>query len=256
MAFAKKRFGQNFLIDQNVINRIIATLGNIEQDHIVEIGPGRAALTEYLLHAKHLDIIEIDNDLIVNLDKLIKSYSNVKLHHNDALQFDFNSLITDNQPLRIVGNLPYNISTPLLFHLLEYRNTISDMTFMLQKEVVNRICAQPGNKAYGKLSIMLQYFCQVENLFTVPATAFKPAPKIESAIIRLTPHKTISDVAKDFQHFQVIVTQAFSQRRKTLRNCLKTVISENKLKKLNIDPQQRPEQLTIADYILISNNSE
>jgi 16S rRNA (adenine1518-N6/adenine1519-N6)-dimethyltransferase len=250
MASAKKRFGQNFLCDQSIIYRISQAIGCQETDHIVEIGPGKAALTQQLVNAHRLDIIEIDNDLITDLNKLTAQYNNIILHHTDALKFDYAAL---GVTFRLVGNLPYNISTPLLFHLLEFKTHITDMHFMLQKEVVNRICAIPNTKSYGRLSIMLQYHCQCANLFAVPATAFKPQPKVESAIVKLIPHTTLPYVAQNYAYFQNIVSQAFSQRRKTIKNTLKGYVSFEQLIELNLDPSMRPEQLSIADYVALAN---
>ncbi len=254
MSFAKKRFGQNFLHDKHIIAKIIHAIQANKKDHVVEIGPGKAALTNSLLTAKRLDIIEIDNDLIPGLQILANLHNNLTLHHTDALTFDYASLTTSNQSLRIIGNLPYNISTPLIFHLLRYKHIITDMHFMLQKEVVDRICAQPGSKTYGRLSVMTQYYCEAASLFVVPATAFTPIPNVESAIIRLKPHSAEKLTAKNHDNLQTIVTQAFSQRRKTLRNTLKGFVTEQQLCDINIDPQQRPEQLSVQDYIKIANH--
>ncbi len=256
MAFAKKRFGQNFLHDHNIIQKIAQVIGCSSNDHIVEIGPGKAALTKTLLKAKRLDIIEIDNDLIFDLESLANQHPNIQLHHADALRFDYGQLISNESSLRIVGNLPYNISTPLIFHLLNYRKDIQDMHFMLQKEVVERICAEPGSKTYGRLSVMTQYYCKVGNLFTVPPTAFVPQPKIDSAIIRFTPYKHIEHPANNIEQLQTVVTHAFSKRRKTLSNSLKGLISTEQLLALEIDPQQRPEQLSVQDYVSIANYIE
>lgn len=250
MSFAKKRFGQNFLHDQRIIENICQAIHCKATDHLVEIGPGKAALTEKLLTAKQLDIIEIDNDLIPHLSALANQYPNLVLHHQDALKVDYASF---GNNLRIVGNLPYNISTPLLFHLLHYKQCITDMHFMLQKEVVERICAEPNSKCYGRLSIMMQYHCQCTLLFTVPPTAFTPQPKVESAIIRLLPYDKPPFQVHDYSYFEKLVTQAFSQRRKTIKNTLKGLVSFEQLIELNLDPSMRPEQLSVADYVAIAN---
>lgn len=254
MSFAKKRFGQNFLHDESVIERIAQVINATSSDHLVEIGPGKAALTSAVLQAYQVDVIEIDRDLIAGLKKLTKQYPNLKIHNCDALTFDYHQLKTDNHLLRIIGNLPYNISTPLIFHLLEFKAIIQDMHFMLQKEVVDRICAEPGSKDYGRLSIMTQYHCQTIKLFDVPPTAFIPQPKVDSAIVRLIPYTTLPFVANNPETLQLIVTQAFSQRRKTLRNSVRGFISAEQLEELNIDPQLRPEQLSVAEYVKIANN--
>lgn len=253
MTFAKKRFGQNFLHDQSVIRKISNAIHGADTDHLVEIGPGRAALTQMLLNVARLDVIEIDRDLIPELENLAQQHPNLHIHSADALKFNYSSL-ADNTLLRIVGNLPYNISTPLIFHLLTFKEHINDMHFMLQKEVVERICAEPGSKTYGRLSIMTQYHCVVENLFDVPPTAFTPQPKVDSAIVRLQPRKEMTIVATHPELLQQIVMHAFSQRRKTLRNSLRAFISTEQLEQLNIDPQHRPEQLSVQDYVTIANH--
>ncbi|KAA0874030.1 16S rRNA (adenine(1518)-N(6)/adenine(1519)-N(6))-dimethyltransferase RsmA [Nitrincola tapanii] len=253
---ARKRFGQNFLQDGNVIRRILRSISPKPEQHLVEIGPGLGALTEELLAATgHLDAIELDRDLVPILrTKFFRYGDQFRVHEADAMQFDFRSLCQDQQRLRIVGNLPYNISTPLIFHLLSFNELIEDMHFMLQKEVVLRLAAGPGENNYGRLSIMAQYFCQVDNLFLVPPEAFHPAPKVDSAIVRLIPHKTLPVVAKDLEKFQDVVRIAFNQRRKTLRNNLKELISAEALESLGIDPGLRPERLGVAEFVRISDH--
>ena len=247
---ARKRFGQNFLTDTMVIDRIIAAINPQPGQSLVEIGPGLGAITDRLLrYVEHLHVIEIDRDLVATLAE--KHGDKLTIHATDVLKFEFANL--PNKPWRIVGNLPYNISTPLLFHLLTYADSITDMYFMLQKEVVTRICAQPNTSNYGRLSIMLQYYCQVDDLFTVPNTAFKPQPKVESAIIRLQPYARKPAVAKDEQKFAVLVKTAFMHRRKTIANNLSTMISAEDLQQLNIDPKCRPQTLSVADFVKISN---
>jgi 16S rRNA (adenine1518-N6/adenine1519-N6)-dimethyltransferase len=251
----RKRFGQNFLHDQNIIYNILGSLGIQAFDHWVEIGPGQGALTEPLLKTGvKLDVIELDRDLVSLLQQRYANQTKLTIHSADALTFNFNNLVKDEKRLRVVGNLPYNISTPLLFHLLESCSDIEDMTFMLQKEVVERICAQPGSKTYGRLSIMMRYYCETEFLFEVPPESFTPAPKVDSAIIRLTPHKTPPVIVQDLPLLNKIITQAFSQRRKTLRNALKTILPEQAIIALNIDPIRRPETLSLEEFVQISNS--
>jgi 16S rRNA (adenine1518-N6/adenine1519-N6)-dimethyltransferase len=257
---ARKRFGQNFLHDQGIIRHIVACIRPKAEQKIVEIGPGLGAITEHLLaSAGHLDVVELDRDLLPHLRISFASYgSNLRIHEADALKFDFASLSEDNlnsekQLLRIVGNLPYNISTPLIFHLLSYTNLISDMHFMLQKEVVLRLAAGAGTNNYGRLSIMAQYFCRVDNLFEVPPEAFDPRPKVDSAIVRMAPYKELPHTAHDFKHFEQLVKSGFAQRRKTLRNNLKGIADDEQLQSLGIDPSIRPERLTVGEFVAISN---
>lgn len=250
----RKRFGQNFLHDQAIIYNILGGLQAEAHEHWLEIGPGQGALTQPLLEkGLKLDVVELDRDLVAWLQKQYANHPRLTIHSADALRFDFNSLVKVGEKLRVIGNLPYNISTPLLFHLLENTAIIEDMTFMLQKEVVERICAAPGSKTYGRLSIMMQYYCATEYLFDVPPESFDPPPKVTSAIIRLTPHQQPPVVVNDLPQLSIIITQAFMQRRKTLRNALKKVIDEQSLLKLGIDPVRRPETLTLMDFATISN---
>lgn len=250
----RKRFGQHFLEDQTVIARLIAAIAPKPDEHLVEIGPGQGVLTQELVTlVKNLDAVEIDRDLIQILKKLALLYPNLKLHQADALTFDFTSLATAEYKIRVVGNLPYNISTPLLFHLMDQMSVIQDMHFMLQKEVVERMAAKPGTHSYGRLSVMVQYKCQVEELFVVPASAFNPPPKVESAVTRLIPYAQLPFVAMDFARFGLVVRQAFSQRRKMLHNCLKDLVPMTALEQLGIDANVRPEQLSVADFVKISN---
>ncbi len=251
---ARKRFGQNFLNDQNIIDRIVRSIHPQASDRLVEIGPGQGAITRQLIEAcPQLQVIELDRDLIPILLAQFAKYDDFAIHQEDALRFDFASLIKNKQPLRIVGNLPYNISTPLIFHLLSYQDRISDMHFMLQKEVVNRLVASPGEKNYGRLSVMVQYFCQVENLFEVPPESFDPKPKVDSAIVRLQPYKTLPYVADNFDFFSHLVNTAFQQRRKTLRNTLKQIADSDTIASVNIDTGLRPENLSVKDYVELSN---
>ncbi|NVJ64978.1 MAG: 16S rRNA (adenine(1518)-N(6)/adenine(1519)-N(6))-dimethyltransferase RsmA [Gammaproteobacteria bacterium] len=251
---ARKRFGQNFLSDQHYINRIVAAIAPQSQDTMVEIGPGLGAITELLIdQVGKLDLVELDKDLIPRLEQKFQQ-EHLTIHHSDALKFDFSSLVAnEGDDLRIVGNLPYNISTPLIFHLLSFRQHIKDMYFMLQKEVVERICAAPNSKTYGRLSIMSQYYCQAEMLFTVPPGAFQPAPKVDSAIIRLTPRAENQLSALNPDKLSEIVTAGFNQRRKTIRNNLKKHISDSELESLAINPGARPETLAIDQFVTIAN---
>lgn len=249
---ARKRFGQNFLHDQNIIAKIIAAIQPKTADNIVEIGPGKGALTLPLLEQTgKLNVIELDRDLIPILEMACLDAGRLIIHQTDALRFDFAALASQPHSLRIVGNLPYNISTPLLFHLLEYASLIKDMHFMLQKEVVDRITARPNTNDYGRLSIMIQYFCKTEALFLVRPGSFNPPPKVDSAIIRLIPYSTLPHPVQDLPLLQKIVAQAFSQRRKTLRNCLKGIVTEAELAALNLNSQLRPENLSLVDYVSI-----
>lgn len=252
----KKQFGQNFLNNGRIIDQIVASIRPKADDHMVEIGPGEAALTEPLINVvKRMDIIEIDNDLIAPLKIRFASKPAFNLHHTDALTFDYGQLLEflPQQPLRVVGNLPYNISSPLMFHLLNYSEHITDMHFMLQKEVVDRICAEPGNKTYGRLSVMMQYACQCENLFTVGPENFTPPPKVDSAIVRLLPYQQKPFVADNEQAFAELVKQAFSQKRKTLRNNLKGWLDSEQIISCNVDPGARAEALSVEQFVKLAN---
>lgn len=247
---AKKKFGQNFLINQNIIADIIAAIEPQAADNMVEIGPGLGALTTPLLkHLNHLHVVEIDRDII---ERLQHNYSASKLtiHAGDALKFDLASLGT---PLRIVGNLPYNISSPLLFHFAQYRERISDMHFMLQNEVVDRMVAEHDTPEYGRLSVMLQYRFDMEKLLDVPPDSFRPAPKVDSAIVRLIPRSEENILVKNEAHFAAVVATAFGQRRKTLRNTLRSYLNEGDFEALDIDPQRRAETLSVAEFIKLSS---
>ena len=254
---ARKRFGQNFLQDSSVIDNILAHAHPEPGEHWIEIGPGLGALTQPLLSSGiKLDVIELDRDLIARLQKQFAGNSNITIHSADALKFDFNAIAKSDQKLRVIGNLPYNISTPLMFHLLETTGFVEDMHFMLQKEVVDRICAAPGSKKYGRLSVMMQYFCETEWLFDVPPESFDPAPKVMSAIVRLAPHQKPPVEITDLKHFSQLVTQAFSQRRKTIRNSLKNFISEQAIEDLGIDANLRAESISLTEFALISQHSQ
>tara|TARA_R110001583_G_scaffold5795_3_gene30729 strand:- start:726 stop:1568 length:843 start_codon:yes stop_codon:yes gene_type:complete len=251
---ARKRFGQNFLHDPYVISNIINAIYPKDDDCLVEIGPGMGAITEPLLEATgKLNVVELDRDLIPILRTKFFNYPGLQIHEGDALKFDFIQLAEPGKRLRIIGNLPYNISTPLIFHLLSHHALVQDMHFMLQKEVVERLAAVPGNSDYGRLSIMTQYYCKVELLFIVGPGSFNPPPKVESAIVRMTPYETLPIVAKDTKMLQTVVREAFSMRRKTIRNTLKKLISAEQLEALGIDTQLRPEVLTLEDYVRIAD---
>lgn len=257
---ARKRFGQNFLHDDNVIQGIVAAIYPQKGQFLVEIGPGLGALTEPVgEQVDRLTVVELDRDLAERLRHHPFLHQKLNVIETDAMQFDFGKLYDDEkltelgQKLRVFGNLPYNISTPLIFHLLKFHDKIQDMHFMLQKEVVKRLCAAPNSKAYGRLTIMTQYFCQVIPVLEVPPTAFKPAPKVDSAVVRLIPHKTLPYPVKDLYWLNRVTSQAFNQRRKTLRNALSTLFSAENLTALEIDLNARAENLTIADYVRLAN---
>ena len=250
---ARKRFGQNFLQDPGVINDIVRAINPVPDDHVVEIGPGQGALTELLSASGcQLDVIELDRDLVPGLLAAFSVNPRFKLHSADALKFDFETHAGGAQPLRIVGNLPYNISTPLIFKLLENTAIIRDMHFMLQLEVVDRLAASPGGKDWGRLGIMAQYHCAVDKLFEVPPEAFNPRPKVRSAIVRLAPWQESPWASCDTQKLREVVQTAFGQRRKTLRNNLKGLIDTTRLEALDIDPGARAETLELSQFIEIT----
>ncbi len=251
---ARKRFGQNFLIDHGIIRDIVRSVHPHKDDVIVEIGPGKGAITQLLADAcDNLNVIELDRDLVPWLKVKFEKHPNFQLYQADALQFDFAQLMRNDKPLRIVGNLPYNISTPLIFHLLSYASKVQDMHFMLQKEVVKRMAAQPGESAYGRLGIMVQYYCAVEDLFDVPPTSFDPAPKVDSAIVRLIPYKELPFVANNIKTLETLVNVAFQQRRKTLRNSLKQLLTTEQMESLPVDLSLRPEEISLPEYVAMSN---
>ncbi len=244
---ARKRFGQNFLTDEKIIERIVATIAPKSDDSLLEIGPGQGAMTLPLLECVNkLNVIEIDRDLISILESFKKD--NLIINQGDALKFDLNTLPT---PIRVVGNLPYNISSPILFHLLENRAKVKDMTFMLQKEVVERISAPSGSKIYGRLSVMMQAFFEVEMIFVVPPESFEPAPKVDSAIVYLKP--LMNSKVKNVKVFEKIVKAAFSQRRKTLRNCLKSLLTQEQT---DVDLSLRAETLDVDEFVTLTNDYE
>ena len=246
----RKRFGQNFLVDQHIIAQIVAEIYPQKSDRIIEIGPGLGALTRPLLQAlDHLHVIEIDRDIVSQLNQVF-AQEELTIHAADALKFDFSAL---GSKLRIVGNLPYNISTPLLFHLSQFAEHILDMHFMLQKEVVDRMVGSPATADYGRLSVMLQYRFDMEYVFSVPAESFRPVPKVESAIVRMTPRDSSARIVKDEALFSQIVTAAFSQRRKTLRNTLQQHLTAADFSALGIDSGLRAENLSVEEFAAIAN---
>lgn len=247
----RKRFGQHFLKDQQYLRNFAAAIAPQPNDHLVEIGPGRGALTDFLIGTtQQLDIIEIDRDLV---PQLVKKYGDrATIHEADVLSVDFHRL-ANKEKLRVVGNLPYNISTPLLFHLFEQLDVIQDMHFLLQKEVVDRLSAKTGTHDYGRLSVMTQFYCQTYALNRVPPEAFDPPPKVESAFVRLVPHTSPLSV-NSFEQFKSVVREAFNHRRKTLSNSLKGIITADAIQQLDIDPKKRPQELSVEEYIRISNS--
>lgn len=250
---ARKRFGQNFLTDDRVIQRIVEVINPRDDQLMLEIGPGQAALTAPLADSGvELHLVELDRDLVALLAGRFEHHANVFLHEADALKVDFSSL-TGNRPFRLVGNLPYNISTPLLFHVLQWSDLIVDMHFMLQQEVVNRMAAEPGTKAWGRLSIMCQYRCQVTPLFVVRSESFSPPPRVQSAIVRLVPHRQPPVQIDSLPAFDRLVSQAFSMRRKTLRNCMRDLIGTEQIEAAGIDPTVRPETLSLQQFAKLSN---
>ncbi len=257
---ARKRFGQNFLHDTHVIQNIVAVICPQKDQFLLEIGPGLGALTEPVAEQiDRLTVLELDRDLAERLRHHPFLHQKLNVIETDAMQFDFaqlyasEKLAEEQQKIRVFGNLPYNISTPLMFHLFKFCDIIQDMHFMLQKEVVKRLCAAPNSKAYGRLTIMTQYFCQVMPVLEVPPSAFKPAPKVDSAVVRLIPHQQLPHAVKDLYWLNRVTAQAFNQRRKTLRNALSTLISPENLTALSIDLNARAENLSIADYARLAD---
>ncbi len=250
----RKRFGQHFLHDSGVVSRIIDAFAPQAGELVIEIGPGAGVLTRKLAgRVAKLNAVEIDRDLAAALKAGFADNDSVEINEADALKFDYCALVSKAQSLRIIGNLPYNISTPLIFHLFDQSHCVRDMLFMLQKEVVDRICAKPGNKDYGRLSVMAQWQCEVERLFTVSASAFTPPPKVESAMVRLTPYRRKPHPLKDYNRFARLVKAAFTQRRKTLRNSIKAFMTADQMQKISIDPVRRAETLSVAEFVALAN---
>ena len=249
---AKKRFGQNFLQDEAIIERIVKSIRPAETDKLLEIGPGLGALTKKLLAASGaISVIELDRDVTPKLKFNCDGLGELTIYEQDALKTDY-AAIADGSKMRVVGNLPYNISTPIMFKLYDFLENIHDMHFMLQKEVVERMVAKPGSKSFGRLSVMTQYACDAQMLFIVPPSAFIPAPKVDSAIVRLVP-KVEPLTVKDFDLFNAVVSEAFNQRRKTVRNVWKKRMQADDFKALSIDPQLRPENLSLKEFINVAN---
>ena len=251
---ARKRFGQNFLHDQGVIAKIVRSVNPRPGDNIVEIGPGLAALTSPLIgECDALTVVELDRDLAAGLPRRVPHPERLTIVESDALKYDFTELFQEGRPLRVVGNLPYNISTPLLFHLLEFGDKVKDMHFMLQKEVVDRITAEPNTKEYGRLSVMMQYYCKPTFLFEVPPGAFNPPPKVTSAVFRLEPYVSKPIIAKDEKALARLVAHVFTQRRKTLRNSLKGMLAEDAFERAGVDPMARPETLSLSAFVALAD---
>lgn len=251
---ARKRFGQNFLHDLGVIQGIVRAVHPQPEEHLLEIGPGQGALTQHLLgQSARLDLIELDRDLTPLLIQRFSSIAGLQIHQGDILEYDLAKLTQQAKSLRVVGNLPYNISTPLIFHLLGYAELIQDMHFMLQKEVVNRLAATPGNKDWGRLSLMVQYHCQVEPLFEVPPEAFTPAPKVTSSVVRLVPYLHPPCPTRSPELLAKVVRLAFNQRRKTIRNALKDCLCAAQIEAAGVDSGQRPEQLDLAAFVRLAD---
>ena len=247
----RKRFSQNFLVDPNTIERIVTMVAPLAGERVVEIGPGRGAITELLVQqVDDLVVIEIDRDLVA---QLATRFAGLRIITADALRVRYDDLFEGSERFRVVGNLPYNISTPLLFHLMAFARHIEDAHFMLQEEVVDRITAAPGEKAWGRLGVMIQYHCKVERLFSVSPEAFTPKPQVRSRILRLEPHRELPFKAHSWKLFDQVVRAAFSQRRKTLRNALKSVPGIELLPDLGIDFSARPETLSVEDFVHIGN---
>ncbi|MDR0577594.1 MAG: 16S rRNA (adenine(1518)-N(6)/adenine(1519)-N(6))-dimethyltransferase RsmA [Candidatus Accumulibacter sp.] len=252
----RKRFGQNFLVDARVIGAIVAAIAPRRGDLVVEIGPGLGALTAPLLQRlDHLHAVEIDRDLAAHLRRRFPA-DRLSLHASDALTFDFGALAAGERKLRVLGNLPYNISTPLLFHLARFADRVADMHFMLQREVVERMVAEPDTAGYGRLSVMLQYRFVMDRLLDAPPESFDPAPKVDSAIVRLIPRDPGDLAARDEARFAALVAAAFSQRRKMLRNTLKGHVGETLFARLGIAPTARAETLSVSDYVRLANAVE
>lgn len=251
---ARKRFGQNFLNDPYIIDGIVSAINPQPGENLVEIGPGLGALTEPVAReVDKLSVVELDRDLAERLRNHPELADKLTIYEGDAMKFDFTQLSSEDKPLRIFGNLPYNVSTPLMFHLFSFAGKVQDMHFMLQKEVVNRLAAGPNSKAYGRLTVMAQYYCKVVPVLEVPPTAFKPAPKVDSAVVRLIPHKELPHPATSLKWLERVCREGFNQRRKTVRNCYKSLIDADTMESLGIDPSSRPESLTLAQFVALAN---
>ena len=251
---ARKRFGQNFLNDPYIIDGIVSAINPQPGQNLVEIGPGLGAITESVgREVDSFTVIELDRDLAERLRRHPELSKKLTIYEGDAMRFDFTQLVKPNNRLRIFGNLPYNISTPLMFHLFEYHKDIQDMHFMLQKEVVNRLAAGPGTKAYGRLTVMAQYYCKIVPVLEVPPTAFIPPPKVDSAVVSLSPYETLPYPATNLNWLDRVCREGFNQRRKTVRNCYKSLASAEVLEQLGINPSMRPENLTLEQFVDLAN---
>ena len=251
---ARNRVGQNFLHDQYTIDSIVSAIAPRQNDVMVEIGPGLGALTEPVCdQIDKLHVVELDRDLAVRLREHPRLKDKLIVHEADAMKFNFDELAQPGRPLRVFGNLPYNISTPLIFHLLEKSQHITDMYFMLQKEVVERLAAGPNSKDYGRLTVMTQYYCQVVPVLEVGPHAFKPAPKVDSAVVRLVPYQQRPYEALNVNDLHRVCQEGFGQRRKTIRNSFRNFITAEQLEEIGIDPNLRPENLTLAQFVSIAN---
>ena len=251
---AKKHLGQHFLHEKGIISKIVQAVDPKPGDRLVEIGPGQGAITFPLLD-RHgaLTVIEFDRDLIAPLTAAAKAHGELAIVHSDVLQVDFTQLAGDAGQIRLVGNLPYNLSSPILFHALDHASAIRDMHFMLQKEVVDRMAAEPGSKVYGRLSVMLQAYCRVVPLFKVPPGAFRPPPKVDSAVVRMVPRAPDEIAVRDGRRFAHVVRAAFGQRRKTLRNALNGVADTAMIEAAGLRPDMRAEQVDVASFVRLAN---
>lgn len=256
-AAPRKSLGQNFLQDPNIIRKIVESIVIKDNDTVVEIGPGRGALTEHILQkTQHCHVIEFDRDLVKYWQQRAEKCTNLTVHDCDILKFDLIEIINlASEKIKVIGNLPYNISSPVLFHLMQYADHLETQTVMLQKEVVDRMTADPGNKIYGRLSVMLQQRYKIESLFNVPPSAFFPPPKVDSAIAQLSVLTEPSHPIEDSDQFAKLVKQAFSQRRKTLRNTLKGLLTADQIESIDVDPVARAETLSVIDFIKLANLS-
>lgn len=250
---ARKRFGQNFLTDEDIIERIVRAIAPKVGDNILEIGPGLGAITEPVAElTDQLNVVELDKDLAERLQTHPFIGKKLNIYQADALKFDFAQVMNKDKPMKVFGNLPYNISTPLLFHLYEYLDDIENMHFMLQKEVVNRMCAAPNSKAFGRLSVMTQYYCRAVPVTEVPPSSFVPPPKVDSAVIRLIPKSYEERHQVNPATLNHVCLEAFNQRRKTLRNSLQNIATAEDIVGLGIDPTLRAENLSLNEYIKIA----
>lgn len=253
----KKSLGQHFLCDRGIIDRIVQAVNPKPGDRLVEIGPGQGAITFPLLDRHgELTVIEFDRDLIFPLTEAARAHGTLEVIHRDVLKVDFSAIAGGEGQIRLVGNLPYNLSSPILFHALEHAAAIRDMVFMLQKEVVDRMAAGPGSKIYGRLSVMLQAYCRVTPLFDVPPGAFRPPPKVDSAVVRMVPLAADAIGVRDRATFARVVRDAFGQRRKTLRNALSQVCDGAAIEAAGVRPDARAEQLEVADFVRLANSLE